>query len=72
MIDEKPWWESRTIWASIVAVLAVAAGYFRFEIVAEDQAGLVDAITSIIGAVAGVIAIYTRAKATTALTVTKP
>lgn len=65
MEDVKPWWQSRTIWASIVAVLAVVAGYFRFELVEADQAALVDAITSIIGAVAGVLAIYTRAKATT-------
>ena len=63
MEDVKPWWQSKTIWASIVAVLAVIAGYFRFEIAAPDQAALVDAITSFVGAVAGVIAIYTRASA---------
>ena len=72
MLNEKPWWESRTIWASVIAVAAVIAGYFRFEIVEADQAALVDAITSIVGAVAGVIAIYTRATAKASLTPGKP
>jgi hypothetical protein len=64
MDDLKPWWASRTIWASIIAVVAVIAGYFRYDIAPADQASLVDAITTGVGVVAGLIAIVTRIGAT--------
>jgi hypothetical protein len=64
MDDIKPWWASRTIWASIIAVVAVIAGYFRYDIAAADQAALVDAISTGVGVVAGLIAIVTRIGAT--------
>lgn len=64
MEDVKPWWASRTIWASIIAVVAVIAGYFRYDIAPADQASLVDVITTGVGAAASLIAIFTRIGAT--------
>ena len=64
MEDVKPWWQSKTIWASIIAVAAVIAGYFRYDIASADQAVLVDSITTVVGAIAGVFAVYTRVTAT--------
>ncbi len=73
MIDEKPWWQSRTIWASLVAVIAVVLGYFGYDIGGEDQAGLVEAISSGVAIVGSLIAIITRIGATkTISTPSKP
>lgn len=61
----KPWWQSKSVWASIVAILAAIAGYFRFEIAAADQAQLVEAITTIATVAGGVFAALFRVTATT-------
>jgi len=59
-MTEKPWYKSKTIWGSIVAVLALAAGAFGYEVGPDAQAEIV---TSLIGVVGGAFAIYGRIKA---------
>ena len=59
----KPWYLSRTIWASGVAVIATLASAVGFPIEASDMAALPDAILQAIAAVAGVIAILGRLSA---------
>ena len=56
----KPWYLSRTIWASGVAVIATLAGAVGFPVDAADVTALPDAILQAIAAVAGVIAILGR------------
>lgn len=56
----KPIWQSRTIWTSVVAVLALVGSYFGLDLDAEAQAALATAI----GAVAGAVAVLLRALTT--------
>lgn len=56
----KPWYLSRTIWASGVAVIATLANAVGFQLEATDVAALPDAILQAVAAVAGVIAIIGR------------
>lgn len=56
----KPWYLSRTIWASAVAVVATLAGAVGFPIDSSDVAALPDAVLQAIAAVAGVVAILGR------------
>jgi len=59
----KPWYLSRTIWASGVAVIATLAGAVGFPLEATDVAALPDAILQAVAAVAGVVAIIGRVSA---------
>jgi len=59
-MTEKPWYKSKTIWGSIVAVLALVAGAFGYSVGPDAQAEIV---TSLVGVVGGAFAIYGRIKA---------
>lgn len=59
----KPWYLSRTIWASAIAVVATLASALGFPFEASDVAMLPDAILQAVAAVAGVIAILGRLSA---------
>lgn len=59
----KPWYLSRTIWASGVAVIATLANVVGFPLEATDVAALPDAILQAVAAVAGVVAIIGRVSA---------
>ena len=56
----KPWYFSRTIWASAIAVIATLANALGFPFDAADASALPDAILQAIAAVAGVVAILSR------------
>jgi hypothetical protein len=68
-METKAWYESKTIWGSIISVGALVAGFFgiKDEVDPETQAKLVDNIVVIAGAVGSVIgtvlSIYGRIKA---------
>ena len=57
---QKPWYKSKTIWGSIVAILALIAGAFGYSVGPEAQAEIVTGIVGLIGAA---FAIYGRIKA---------
>ena len=59
----KPWYLSRTIWASGVAVVATLAGAVGLPLDATEIASLPDAVLQAVAAVAGVIAIIGRMSA---------
>jgi len=59
----KPWYLSRTIWASGVAVIATLAGAVGFPIDSTEVASLPDALLQAIAAIAGVVAIIGRVTA---------
>lgn len=59
----KPWYLSRTIWASGVAVIATLASAVGFPLDASEVASLPDALLQAVAAVAGVIAIVSRISA---------
>jgi hypothetical protein len=60
MIDTKPWYQSRSIWGGLVALLAGIAGIVGVEIDAGTSEALVLALTNGAAAVGAVIAILGR------------
>lgn len=56
----KPWYLSRTIWASIIAVVASVAGMFGLNFEDADVSALAEGIAQTIAAVAGLAAIFGR------------
>ena len=63
MTTIKPWYLSRTIWASIVTILTGAAGLASIRLEGVDNAALTDALLQAISAVAGLVAIFGRVSA---------
>ena len=60
MDNVKPWYLSRTIWASAVVVIATLAGLFGFAVEDADIDLLVDGLLQTVAALAGVVAIFAR------------
>ena len=60
MTTAKPWYLSRTIWASIVAVMSGGAGFLGIPIGGVDDAALTDAVLQAVTAVGGLVAILGR------------
>ena len=63
MTSSKPWYLSRTIWASIVTILTGGAGLIGLPLGVIDSAALTDTILQAITAVSGLIAIMGRVSA---------
>lgn len=63
MIVTKPWYLSRTIWASLIAVLSGGASLAGMPVEDADQAVLADTILQAVSALAGMVAILGRLRA---------
>ena len=61
----KPWYLSRTIWASAVTVLSAAGALLGLPVGGLDNAALTDSVLQAVTAVSGIIAILGRLSATT-------
>jgi len=61
----KPWYLSRTIWASVVTVVTAAGGLFGFPVADVDGQALTDSLLQAISAVSGLVAIFGRFRADT-------
>lgn len=64
MIETKPWYGSRTVWGSAVAVAASLAGVFGLTITPQDQIQIVDTTLQAISAAGAIFALYGRLAAT--------
>lgn len=60
MADLKPWYLSRTIWASLVVVAATVAGLFGYAVGDADADTLTETILEAVTAVAALVAIIGR------------
>ena len=60
----KSLFESRTFWGAVIAVLSALAGFIGYTVAAEDQAALIEHVSTITGVIGGLIAIWGRIKAT--------
>jgi len=60
----KPWYLSRTIWASFVTIAMSLAGVFGFSTTGIDGSSLTDTLLQAISGVAGMSAIIARLFAT--------
>jgi len=63
MIDIKPWWQSKTLWGAIVTIGSAALGLAGYELGDADREALTGLLTSLGGALGGVIAIIGRIQA---------
>ena len=63
MTSSKPWYLSRTIWASVVTILTGGAGLVGLPLGGIDSTALTDTILQAITAVSGLIAIRGRVSA---------
>lgn len=64
MNASKPWYLSRTIWASIITVATGGAGLLGIPTGVVDNGALTETILQLVTAVAGLIAIVGRVTAT--------
>ncbi len=63
MYENKPWYQSKTVWGGLIALGAAVAGSFGIEIDAGTQGEIVDYIVLGVGAIGGLVAIWGRVKA---------
>ena len=60
MTDSKPWYLSRTIWASLITIVTAAAGIVGVPVADVDNAALADTLLQAITAISGLVAIFGR------------
>jgi len=60
MVETKPWYLSRTIWASVVTVAAAVGGLFGLPVEQFDDPGVVETLLQAITAISGLFAIFGR------------
>lgn len=63
MFDTKPWWQSKTLWGSIVTLGSAALGLAGLEIGEADREGLIELLSSLGAALGGIVAIVGRISA---------
>ncbi|PWK75734.1 hypothetical protein [Aminobacter sp. AP02] len=63
MLNLKPWYLSRTIWASVVTMLLGVAGLSGIPVDGIDGPTLTDTVLQAITALSGLIAIFGRVSA---------
>ena len=60
MTDSKPWYLSRTIWASLITIVTAAAGILGVPVAGIDNSALTDTLLQAITAISGLVAIFGR------------
>ena len=65
--DTKAWYESKSVWGGLLAVVAGIAGVFGYAVSPEDQAVLAEAAVSIVSVAGGLLAVFGRIKASKAI-----
>ncbi|SIP94079.1 hypothetical protein SAMN05880590_101337 [Rhizobium sp. RU35A] len=68
MDDAKPWYQSKTIWGGLIAILAAVMQASGKEISPASAGDLTEAATNVAGAVGGILAVYGRLSARTNIT----
>lgn len=60
MTLSKPWYLSRTIWASIITIVTGTAGLTGLSLDGLDNSALTDTLLQAISAISGLVAIFGR------------
>lgn len=61
--DPKSWLASKGVWGGLIAVAAGVAGVLGYNFSTADQASAMEAITAVISAFGGLLAIWGRVSA---------
>ncbi|WP_187970210.1 hypothetical protein [Aquibium microcysteis] len=64
MTEQKPWYLSRTVWASIVTIATTLGGVLGLPIAGLDNSAATDTILQVAAAISGVVALWGRIVAT--------
>ena len=64
-MDTKPWYLSKTIWASLVTILSALGGLFGLRVSSLDSAATAEMLLQAVTAISGLIAIFGRLSADT-------
>ncbi|MBX3597062.1 MAG: hypothetical protein KF874_05755 [Rhizobiaceae bacterium] len=64
MIDSKPWFASRTVWASLVTIVLAMANYAGVATEGLQPDMLTDATLNLATTIAGIVALLGRLQAT--------
>lgn len=64
MVDEKPWFMSKTIWSSLIAVAAALVASLGINIDGGTQNAIADSAVQLVAALSSIFAIYGRLSAT--------
>lgn len=64
MVEEKHWYQSKTVWGALLAVTASLLSAMGISIDTAAQSDIADAMIQLVGAVGAIIAIYGRLSAT--------
>ncbi|TMV01518.1 hypothetical protein [Brucella haematophila] len=64
MTDDKAWYLSRTVWAGLASIILGLAGAFGVADSAIDQVALTDVLLQLAAAIAGIVTIFGRIRAT--------
>ncbi len=68
MVEEKQWYQSKTIWGALIAVAASMLGGLGISIEGAVQNDLAEAMLQLVGAIGAMIAVYGRLSATEIIT----
>ena len=68
MSNEKPWYLSKTVWASIVTIVLSCSSFFHISTDGIDQGSLTDTMIEFVTALSGIVALFGRVSATTLIT----
>jgi hypothetical protein len=63
MIDTKYWYQSKTVWGALIAILASVLQAGGFELDEGAQGEFAEGIVALMGAVGGLLALYGRLSA---------
>lgn len=64
MVEEKPWYASKTIWGSLISVAAALAAAVGIGLDQTTQGEIAEAMVQLVGAAGALFAIYGRLTAT--------
>ncbi|EJN01422.1 hypothetical protein [Phyllobacterium sp. YR531] len=65
MTNEKSWFASKTIWASIATIGLSCSGFLSGTLESVDQASISETMIEFLTAISGVVALFGRISATT-------
>ncbi len=67
MDSTKPWYQSRTVWGALIAVFAPLFGVAGLHLAPGIEAELADGLVAVAGGIGGLLALYGRLSATSAI-----